>query len=896
MKSLFAVLLIGFLTRSVSAQGLKGIIKDSDGEAIPYATVYIQELRQGTTSNTKGNYEIHLPAGKYTVVYQSLGYAPDLRTVSLGKDILNLDIILQVQYYEIPEVRITASGEDPAYGIMRKVIGMAPYYLNQVSHYKADVYLKGNLTINKIPKFIQKSMKAETSDHEGTSSGSATMKAGDTYLMESVNELEFSAPDRYVQRVISYNSTFPEQGNEISPMDFIKASFYQPVLAEIAISPLSPEALFHYTFKYKGASAQGNYIIDKIQVIPKRKSQQLFSGIIYIIEDLWCLHSIDLLNENIAGKVKIEQLFIPVQEDIWMPVSDKFEININIIGFKANAGYGSSIKYNEVFRNNKLQKPLAIATDYSGRASVQKTQVDTAKSKTKMQIEKILSKEELTNRDMAKLSSLMQKDSRNSQDDSIRKSLEVRNSTTYIIEKDAGKKDSAYWAAIRPIPLSESEMKSLRTVDSLKARLKKQGTNIDSTSVKTKKKKRFFTTIKNIVFTHTWSDTLGLSFTHGGIIGLKNLSFNTVDGFVYGTNFRLNKTWDKTRSLTFAPDFRWAFSRESFMWRINIQYRFDRMKQRQVYIRSGMTSKDINNAGGVNTLINSITTLFMSKNYLKLYESKYITAGFRSEITNGLYLELTTGYEDRRVLANTTNYSFIESSRLYTENIPVNPYLKDPPNPYNELRDQKHGDFAATFSYTPRQRYSMQGSIKIPRGSDYPTFSLTWKHGINDFTELTPQLRQYDLVKFEISKRETIGAFSEYRWRFRTGGFLDNRYLPFYDFTHFSSQPLPLLLSDYEDAFMLPGFYALSTPEYFTEFHIKYTTPYLLLKLLPVLSNTLMRENLSLSYLWSRYQKAYTEIGYSLSEFLFVGEIGVYAGFDNLTFNSIGAKVVLKFN
>ena len=78
------------------------------------------------------------------------------------------DVILPVQYYEIPEVRITASGEDPAYIIMRKVIGLAPYYLNNISYYKAEVYLKGNLVINKIPKLLQKSMKIE-SNNRGTS-------------------------------------------------------------------------------------------------------------------------------------------------------------------------------------------------------------------------------------------------------------------------------------------------------------------------------------------------------------------------------------------------------------------------------------------------------------------------------------------------------------------------------------------------------------------------------------------------------------------------------------------------------------------------------------------------------------------------------------------------------
>ena len=130
----------------------------------------------------------------------------------------------------------------------------------------------------------------------------------------------------------------------------------------------------------------------------------------------------------------------------------------------------------------------------------------------------------------------------------------------------------------------------------------------------------------------------------------------------------------------------------------------------------------------------------------------------------------------------------------------------------------------------------------------------------------------------------------------RAAGFLDNRDLTFYDFFQINTQPFPLLLNNYEDAFMIPSFYSLSTPEFYVEAHIKYTTPYLLLKLLPGLSNTLMRENISLSYLGSRFQPNYTEIGYSISEILFIGEAGVYAGFDNIKYRSVGLKVILRFN
>ena len=170
MNHAIRILLLFFATTSMShAQILKGRISGQSGDPVPYSTVYIQELKQGTTSNTKGDYEIRMPAGKYTVIYQSLGYEPVIFNITLTDKTITKDVILPVQYYQIPEVRITASGEDPAYGIMRKAIGLAPYYLNNISYYKANVYLKGNLVINKIPRMIKKSMEREAKKESGTS-------------------------------------------------------------------------------------------------------------------------------------------------------------------------------------------------------------------------------------------------------------------------------------------------------------------------------------------------------------------------------------------------------------------------------------------------------------------------------------------------------------------------------------------------------------------------------------------------------------------------------------------------------------------------------------------------------------------------------------------------------
>jgi len=891
------ILLLTAFYQQTEAQVMKGKILDKSGVPVQYATVYIQELKQGTTSNTKGDYEIRLSPGTYMVIFQSLGYEPLIETITISGDVVIRDITLPEQVYEIPEVRISPSGEDPAIAIMRMAIGLAPYYLNYINYYKAEVYLKGNLLMNKIPRLLQKSMRMSSSDENVSvsaggkpESGSRVIKEGDSFLMESFNEIEFTAPDKYVQRIISFNSTFPEQGNSVSPMEYINASFYQPVIADMAISPLSPQAFSHYNFRYMGASFQGNFTINKIEVKPKRKSQQLFSGTIYIIEDLWCLHSVDLTNENLAGKIRVRELYIPVSEEVWMPVSHQFDFNLQIIGIRAVAGYVSSVKYLDVKTNDKLQKPGDIASGYEDRYDP-----DTTMTKTKKDINKILQKDELTNRDMVKLARLMDKESKNSQSDSVKKSLEIKDNTTKIVEKDAGKKDSIYWSEIRPIPLSDIDVRSLAVSDSLKSET--VGIRTDTIAPgKTEKKTWSESTLKHILMGHTWSDTTGFSFTNEGLINLKNMNFNTVDGLVYGINFRINKRFENHRSLSFYPDLRYAFSRERIMWRINANYATGGMKPWQLYVRTGMISKDFNTGGGINPLINSITSLFLEKNYLKLYETRFLTIGYETEIINGLILELSTGMDNRKVLDNNTSFSLINTEREYTDNIPDNKYLVPGSDAMNSLDDQKYLEFVTNVTFTPYQKYRIYNGNKVPQGSDWPKLSLTWKHGATNVPTLSDDYMHFDMFRFEASQRRETGAFSEFNWKLRTGGFAGKNNLSFFDFFHYNSQPIYLMLDEYEDAFMLPSYYSLSSPEFFGEVHLRYTTQYLLLKLLPGLSKTLIRENLSLSYIGSRFHGNYFELGYGLSEIFLLGKAGIYVGFDDFKYKSFGVRFTLRLN
>jgi hypothetical protein len=94
---------------------------------------------------------------------------------------------------------------------------------------------------------------------------------------------------------------------------------------------------------------------------------------------------------------------------------------------------------------------------------------------------------------------------------------------------------------------------------------------------------------------------------------------------------------------------------------------------------------------------------------------------------------------------------------------------------------------------------------------------------------------------------------------------------------------------------MLPDLYENYTNKGFVEGHVTFSTPYLLLKYLPFLSNKMWLENLHLNYLYTGKSGNYWETGYSVSQIYLIGTVGVYAGFKDSKFQSAGVKVSINF-
>jgi hypothetical protein len=878
VKSFISSLLFLFVLVNIQplyGQAIKGKITDNDGQPIPFATVYIKELTKGSTANKDGDFDLKIPEGEYSVVISALGYKPEIRQIKVSNATIDINFILTKHTYEIKEIRIYSGSEDPAYMIMRKAIGLAPYYLNQIKHYSAEVYLKGSIVVLKIPKLLQKVMKVEANENE--------IEVGRNYVEESLNEIIFDAPDKYNQRVISSNTSFPGD-NEVDAMGFVKGSFYQPT-ADMAISPLAPNAFSHYRFKYEGVSFEGNYAINKIKVTPRRKSQQLFTGYLYIVDDYWNIHSVDLTVELFVGPIRIRQLYTPVKNNAWLPVSYNMDVKASIIGIKANVNYLSSVRYSDIEINRDITPPLALKETIEEPVTLVNEKPEPAKDKKVTEkIENILSKEEMSNRDMIKLTRLMDKEIKKEKHDD--KSLEIKETTTHIIEKDAKKRDSTYWNTIRPIPLSENELLGYRVRDSVL--LAKSDTTIGADTLK-KQKSRIIKFAGNVISGKTFlSEDSSVIFRYDGLIGMDKLSFNTVDGWTYKQEFSIKKVFSPGRELNINPEIGYAFNREAFVWNIHNSISYAPLKRADFFLDLGQRYSDFNPEYGINRSLNSISSLYFRYNYLRLYEESYFKMGNNIDLTNGLRLSVSAKYAERKHLENSTDYSFFfVDDRDYEDNRPENIHLTNYP-----LDDQESFVIRLGLSYTPGYYYRIKNGVKNMVSSDYPTFSIKYQKGIQGAFN---SRADFDFFEAQISQYKDLGIFTNLDWSLGAGVFITKNNLHFADFKHFNTQGIPLLLDRPKNAFMLLEYYQYSTPEWFAEAHIKYNTPFLLIKLLPFFSQKLWQETLYGNYLYQPEFKNYVELGYGLTDVYFIADAGIFVGFEDGKYGRWGVKISLNF-
>ena len=177
------------------------------------------------------------------------------------------------------------------------------------------------------------------------------IEKGRVFVSESISDIKYTRPGKFEEKVISIRSDGND--NNTSPNPYIFGSFYEPEVAE-TISPLSPKAFSYYKFEYMGTFKDRDYEVSRIKVIPRSKGDDVIDGVIYIVENWWAIHSMDIHTTKLGIDVNIKAVYAPIEDKAWMPVSHRFKVDGKVFGFEFEFNYLATVSDYKIQLNPEL--------------------------------------------------------------------------------------------------------------------------------------------------------------------------------------------------------------------------------------------------------------------------------------------------------------------------------------------------------------------------------------------------------------------------------------------------------------------------------------------------------------------------------------------------------------
>ena len=873
------VLILTFLLATLSVSGgvVRGRVTDAQGAGLAFANVSVRTTTTSTATNEQGAYQLRLPAGQYELVFQYVGYKPRIENVRVagGDTATVLDVTLAPDSYKLREVVVRSTDRDPAYAIIQQAQQWRRYHRREVAAFRARAYIKTLGRFLEVPGKVLGLIKV-----------GPDIKPGIFYLSESVSDMSFRQPNVIQERMISSRVSGDTKG-----ISFNRAgrgaglNFYDNVLKSGFsergfVSPIADGAMLFYKYELEGTTQQSGVTVHKIRVTPRRRTDPVFSsGHIYIVDGSWRIHSISLdLDKNAqldyVDQFHIEQLFAPAPgpSDVWVIQSQKITVGFTAFGFKGN-GYLTAVlsnyKVTPTYPNRPaptVAAPPVAANEPAEAPVTRETAADIRKQKPKLAglSRDVRRQVKLAERDTAGLS--------------IGK---LKRGEVMLVEKGVNERDSSYWDSVRPIPLTAEEQQDYHVKDSTEVIRNSRPYQDSLDRVRNK-----LSPSSLLLGGYSYSNTFEKRQWYVAPV-FNILNYNTVEGAVLQPQVTFTQRTDDRRFYTITPALRYGFSNELLSPSLAATWQYAPAKLARVSFQAGRFIENFDANSQLTPFINSYYTLLENRNYAKLYRRDGAQLGYQNEVANGLTLQGTLNYYDRRELQNSTINLWVDKPGVaLTPNQPIN---AESPNGTGFGRNQSAA-VELTASFRPGQRYISRPDGKINLSSKLPTFTGTWRQGISGVLGSDVH---YTLLEAGIRQSIDMGLLGRSTYRVAAGGFLGTPELSFMDYRHFSGNRT-YLAANFSD-FQLLDYYRYSTRHSFLEAHYNHHFNGFFLNKVPLLRRLKWQEVASLNYLTTREAGHYVEIGVGLEHVFKVLRVDFYTGLQSGQRVGTGLRVGIGF-
>lgn len=358
-------LFIAFSLTAVAGK-LSGRITDDEGAPLAFASILVKGTSIGTSANAEGYYALNLPEGNYTIQAQYIGYRQSIFQVNIkGAEEVRHNFALEVQGYELKDIVVKSGGEDPAYRIIRNAIKKRSYHLKQMQSFQTSIYLKGVFRNRNTPDRVM-GVKLKDKDKKEMNSDMGLDSAGKGVIYLSEMAADYYTQGNKSKLIINSvrESGDPNGvglGNVPPVVNFyennVKVLIVNDANQQGFVSPIASSALNSYTYKLMGNFTENGQTIYKIKVTPKRNFERCFTGDLYIAEDDWAIHSVQMLLTKKEGldlldTIRTEQQYIALAKDLWVIKSQVFYPTITLFGFDISGNFVT------IYDNQKVNQPI----------------------------------------------------------------------------------------------------------------------------------------------------------------------------------------------------------------------------------------------------------------------------------------------------------------------------------------------------------------------------------------------------------------------------------------------------------------------------------------------------------------------------------------------------------
>lgn len=307
---------------------IRGTVKDQQtGQALPYTNIQIESTYRGTITNDDGLYTLQIKRLPATLIFRFIGYESKRITVTEQSSLVQ-NVFLKPTVIRLPAIVVTS--EDPAVGIMTRVIKKKQEWRSRLESYRAKAYTRVGL-------------------ENDTSIVSISESTSDVYWHHKKGVREVVRSRRETSN-ISSEMNFAFAGNVPNLYD-------DDVDTDdnMFVGPTHPEAHRYYHFKLLGERNLDDKTVVDIAVRPKSKLQPTFVGNLSVLLEEYAMIEIDVkTGEAILFPPPIEELnyhfkqqFSNFGKEFWLPVDCRIGANVRI---GMTGLHFPEIKFNQISR------------------------------------------------------------------------------------------------------------------------------------------------------------------------------------------------------------------------------------------------------------------------------------------------------------------------------------------------------------------------------------------------------------------------------------------------------------------------------------------------------------------------------------------------------------------